>query len=350
MSSFFLHSELSLIERAILRLLRQGEIPTHIGFIMDGNRRYAREREMENLVGHIRGIEKLSKTLGWCRDLGIYKVTIYAFSIENFKRPAEEVDGLMDLFCGQFVKMLETLSKFDSFQICVRFYGRLSLLPEELQETIAKVVERTAKNSRFFLNVALAYTAREEICTAMTTVKDRVTDGQLSVENITEKTLNKAMYSAGLEDPDILFRTSGEIRLSDFLLWQTSFSYIFFTKELWPEFSVWSVFEGVLHYQIHSRKIRRARNDYKAETRFLQEQEQKCSKLKKEKISSKRSNGSCVVLNGKESYDNFCHFKLPKSSEAERSKLSHLRSEMLLVVFLLLIIFCAVTTSIFVTT
>lgn len=364
MSSLFLNSELSFTERTILRLLRQGEIPTHIGFIMDGNRRYARVREMEHLVGHIRGLEKLSKTLSWCRDLGVHKVTIYAFSIENFKRPAQEVDALMDLFCGQFVKMLGEISKFKTFQICVRFYGRLNLLPEELQETIAKVVARTAKNNRFYLNIALAYTAREEIGSAMTSIKSRVKDDQLSEEEITEETLNNSMYSAGLEEPEVLFRTSGEIRLSDFLLWQTGFSSILFVKEMWPEFSVWSLFVGILHYQVHSSYIIWAKERYGAEMRLLEQKQpkQESNKLKKKKAFSIKSNdidvdsihnsnGFCGALNGKKSDDDAClHRRLSETGKVGKSKLTHPRSELLFAAFLLLILLCAVTSGLFAAT
>ncbi|XP_017461477.1 PREDICTED: dehydrodolichyl diphosphate synthase complex subunit DHDDS-like, partial [Rhagoletis zephyria] len=134
---------------------------------MDGNRRYARQRQVEKLIGHSRGFDKLAETLGWCRDLGVRQATIYAFSIENFKRPPDEVAGLMDLFRRQFEKLIEEFPKFDAFQICVRVYGRVDMLPADVQASVAKVVARTAKNDRFYLNVALAYTSRAEICSAI---------------------------------------------------------------------------------------------------------------------------------------------------------------------------------------
>lgn len=167
---------------------------------------------------------------------------MYAFSIENFKRPKDEVNGLMDLFRQQFEKLIEEFPKFDSYQICVRVYGRVDLLPLDIQQSIARVVLRTASNSKFDLNVCFSYTAREEIVTAMNDLKGCVVDGLIKPDDINDSTLSNAMYSLGMQDPEILLRTSGEIRLSDFLLWQTSFSYIAFVKDLWPDFSIWSLF------------------------------------------------------------------------------------------------------------
>lgn len=293
MSSFFPDTKPSLVERLIIRLLRQGQIPAHIGFIMDGNRRYARQRQVEKLIGHSRGFDKLAETLGWCRDLGVRQATIYAFSIENFKRPPDEVAGLMDLFRRQFEKLIEEFPKFDAFQICVRVYGRVDMLPADVQASVAKVVARTAKNDRFYLNVALAYTSRAEICSAIGELKQAVEGGQLKAEEITEETLSGAMYSAGLRDPDILIRTSGEIRLSDFLLWQSAFSYIFFARELWPDFSIWSLFVGILHYQVQAGVIARAREHYQAQLERLQ-----AKKRERQHHLLQNGSGGSIMCNG----------------------------------------------------
>lgn len=262
MSTFFPESERSLVERMVIRLLKLGEVPKHIAFIMDGNRRYAQKRNVQKIVGHTHGFNKLAETLMWCKDLGITQTTLYAFSIENFKRPKNEVDGLFDLFRVQFEKIEQEYDKFDESEICVRVYGKLDLMPLDIQQSVAKVVLRTSKHSKFYLNVCFSYTAREEINNAMNDLNECVAHDIIRPEDINFRTLNNAMYSLGLSDPDILVRTSGEIRLSDYLLWQTSHSLLYFVDGYWPDFTIWNLFAAVLHYQLDHSSMQRSHDEY----------------------------------------------------------------------------------------
>ncbi|KAJ6220474.1 hypothetical protein RDWZM_006286 [Blomia tropicalis] len=253
----------TLVERSVISILKCGTIPTHIAFIMDGNRRYAKKQKTNTIIGHRAGFDKLSETISWCRDLGVNQVTFYAFSIENFKRSADEVEGLLNLTREQLLKLIDEFEKIDKNQLCIRVHGKIDLMPLDIQQLIARVVLHTCRNSRFFLNICFAYTAREEISNAFLDLGKCVEAGLIETDDINEFALSESLYSTGLSDPDILLRTSGEIRLSDFLLWQTNFSYISFVDELWPDFSIWTLFGGILDYQVKHRSIRQKREDYK---------------------------------------------------------------------------------------
>ncbi|KAM6296096.1 dehydrodolichyl diphosphate synthase complex subunit DHDDS isoform 3-T3 [Aegotheles albertisi] len=226
--SWIREGELTIIERFCANIIKAGPMPKHVAFIMDGNRRYARKCHVERQQGHSQGFDKLAQTLRWCLNLGIQEVTVYAFSIENFKRSQEEVDGLMDLARQKFSRLLE---------------------------------------EQCFLNVCFAYTSRHEISNAVREMAWGVEQGLLEPSDVSESLLDKCLYTNNSPDPDLLIRTSGEVRLSDFLLWQTSHSCLVFQSVLWPEYSFWNLCEAVLRFQMNYSALQKARDSYMEERR-----------------------------------------------------------------------------------
>ena len=197
------------------------------------------------------GFEKLAEALSWCRDLAIPEVTVYAFSIENFKRSPSEVEGLMVLMQEKFEQLLRETEALHKYGIRIKVLGDISLLTQRIQELVAKITLATKNNSKYCLNIALAYTSRQEMCAAIETVSKGVASGHIRTEDINELLLEKCLYTAGSQDPDLLIRTSGETRLSDLLMWQTGLSYLYFMKALWPQISIWHFLAAIFHYQRH---------------------------------------------------------------------------------------------------
>ena len=237
-------------------VLKCGEIPRHVAFIMDGNRRFAKERRQPRAQGHESGFQKLAETLQWCFELGIYEVTVYAFSIENFKRSKDEVDGLMELTKQKIAKLMEEKDKIMEHGVCIRVLGDLTLLPPETRKAVAEVVRFSKSNTKCFLNVCLAYTSRHEIAEAVKLTAEGVELGILEPCDVTESLLDRTLYTNKSPDPDLLIRTSGETRLSDFLLWQTSHTCLIFEKALWPAFSIWDFYHAILCYQWNYKKLK----------------------------------------------------------------------------------------------
>uniref|UniRef100_A0AAA9TB76 Alkyl transferase n=1 Tax=Bos taurus TaxID=9913 RepID=A0AAA9TB76_BOVIN len=218
--SWVKEGELSFWERFCANIIKAGPMPKHIAFIMDGNRRYAKKCQVERQEGHSQGFNKLAETLRWCLNLGILEVTVYAFSIENFKRSKSEVDGLMDLAREKFSRLMEEQEKLQKHGVCIRVLGDLHLLPLDLQELVAQAVQTTKNYNKCFLNVCFAYTSRHEISNAVREMAWGVEQGLLDPSDVSESLLDKCLYTNHSPHPDILIRTSGEVRLSDFLLWQ----------------------------------------------------------------------------------------------------------------------------------
>jgi ditrans,polycis-polyprenyl diphosphate synthase len=257
----------SLLHRFCMRALCTGAIPHHVAFIMDGNRRYARKNNYERARGHLLGFDKLSETLRWCLDIGITEVTVYAFSIENFKRSKDEVDGLMELARNKFARLLDERHLIDKYGVCIRVLGNINLLPRDIQEIVAEGVNMTKHNNRAILNICFAYTSRDEICHAMQCVAEGVSLQMIRESDISESLLERCLYSSKSKPPDLLIRTSGEVRLSDFLLWQSGYSVLSFVPVLWPEFSRWHFYAGILHYQMNVAAVQKAKaeNDKRLE-------------------------------------------------------------------------------------
>lgn len=258
-------------------ILKSGPVPKHIAIIMDGNRRFAKKNSMAQAEGHLKGFDKLAETLEWCLNLGINEVTVYAFSIENFKRSKDEVDCLMELARQKFARLLEEKEMIEKHEVCVRVLGNISLLPEDIQRTVAEVVNTSKNNTRAILNVCFSYTSRDEICTAMWEMAEGVQRGELRQSDISEELLEKCLYTSQSQDPDLLIRTSGEVRLSDFLLWQSTFSVLSFLEVLWPDFSIWHLYAAILHYQSNYTAVQNAKADNRREQERLQnESDRQC--------------------------------------------------------------------------
>ncbi|KAI7898430.1 di-trans,poly-cis-decaprenylcistransferase [Cokeromyces recurvatus] len=249
-----LNSVNNYLEQWTISILCKGKIPRHVGFILDGNRRYARKAGASSTqFGHYEGFKQLEKMLDICMQLGIEAVTVYAFSIENFNRSEDEVDYLMRLFCEAFEGFCEKNALVDKYEICVRFLGHISYLPEHVQKVAEKVTEQTKKNKKRIFNVCCPYTSRDEITTAIKDTIELVKHGKITVDEITDQTIKDHLFTADCPELDVLVRTSGETRLSDFLLWQANDTcQIHYVNCYWPEFSLWKLLPIILEYQIYS--------------------------------------------------------------------------------------------------
>lgn len=265
---------LNWFQKFCVNVLKCGPIPNHVAIIMDGNRRFAKKNKVQKSEGHKKGFDKFTETLFWCRELGIKEVTVYAFSIENFKRSKEEVESLMELAREKFNRLLEDNEKLKRDGVCVRIIGDLSLVPDDIRSLFAKAELMTKDNDKAFLNVAFAYTSRNEITNAVRTVVQGLHDEKLEPDDVNCDLLSQCMYTNRSPDPDMLVRTSGEIRFSDFLLWQVWNTNVIFTEVLWPEFSIWHLLASVFQYQHCYAELKRFRSPVQNE-----EQSQKCNKF-----------------------------------------------------------------------
>ena len=238
--------------------ISSGEKPRHIGVILDGNRRWASSRSCQPWEGHRVGAEKAKEFLEWCLDLGIEAITLYCFSTENFHRPREEVEELMKLFEEKLQELLESKLIHEK-RVRVRVLGRVDLLPERLQELIHRVEEETKDYDQFYLNLAIAYGGRAEIVDAARKIAERVERGELKPDEIDEYLFEKHLYTSHLPqpDPDLIIRTSGEARLSGFLLWQSAYSELFFLDVYWPEFRDIDLYRAIRSYQRRQRRFGR---------------------------------------------------------------------------------------------
>lgn len=247
--SWIQESKLKWYETLAVNVLKCGSIPKHVAFIMDGNRRFANKSGVKKIEGHSKGFDKLTEVLQWCLLLGVNEVTVYAFSIENFRRSEEEVDQLMSLAREKFKRLLEEKDKLNEHGISIRVIGNIGLLPADLQKLVVESMESTKSNTEAVLNIAFSYTSREEMTHAVREVAWGVQEDLLKIDDITEDLIQKCLYTRHSLQPDLLIRTSGEVRLSDFLLWQTTCCTLYFTPVLWPEFSIWDLCRSILHYQ-----------------------------------------------------------------------------------------------------
>jgi len=239
------------LPRILLSVLAAGPVPQHIGFVMDGNRRYARMHQKRVQEGHYDGFHALHSILDVCLRLRIRCVSVYAFSIENFKRPREEVDALMELAKEKLVEMSQKGDILDRNGVRLNIIGRRSLLPPDVQEVAARVENMTKHNKSAILNICMPYTSRDEMARA---ARDCIKDCKefSDAENITELDLDKHMEMSYRGSPplDVLVRTSGTFRLSDFMLWQTSENtQIHFTSTYWPDYGLWDFIPIVLAFQ-----------------------------------------------------------------------------------------------------
>ncbi len=235
-------------QRKISAEIDTNNLPKHIGVIMDGNGRWAKKRGLPRSAGHKAGADSLKKIVTACNKMGIRYITVYAFSTENWSRPKAEVDFLMNLLLGYLRDAENTLA---GENVVIRAIGSRKELSEEIQEQIIKTEEFTKNNTGIVMNIALNYGSREEITTA---VRSIVRDG-IGEENITPELISERLYTASQPDPDLLIRTSGEIRLSNFMLWQLAYSEMYFTEKLWPDFSVKDLERAIVEYQRRNRRF-----------------------------------------------------------------------------------------------
>lgn len=227
-------------------------IPEHIAVIMDGNGRWATRQGMKRLQGHFQGYKTLHNVVIWAADLGVRALTAYAFSSENWTRPETEVEGLMELVTMALQAELEMMME-EGVRI-VRS-GRGADLPAEVIEEFDLAEEQTKNNSKIALNICLNYGGRNEIVDAAKAAAKMVADGKISPEEIDEKLLSNLMYRPELSDPDLLIRTAGEMRVSNFLLWEIAYSEIYVTQSLWPDFSKDELVRAIAEYQSRTRKF-----------------------------------------------------------------------------------------------
>ncbi len=243
-------------EAKLLKMVKSGKIPEHIGIIMDGNRRFAREMGMDPIEGHRLGKSKLEEVLEWCRELGIKIITVYAFSTENFRRSHEEVNRLMDIFV-ESLKNAADDERTHKYNIKIRVIGQTSLLPQRVRDAIRYAEEKTKIYNKFLLNIAIAYGGREEIVNAIKKIARQVKEGKLRTEDIDENTIRKNLYTGELPDPDLIFRTSGEERISNFLLWQSAYSELYFADVYWPTLRKIDFLRAIRAYQLRQRRFGR---------------------------------------------------------------------------------------------
>jgi len=232
--------------------------PNHIAIILDGNRRFAKRLMMKPWMGHEWGEKKVEKLLDWCADLGINELTLYAFSVENFHRPKKEFDYILKLF-GQAFTRLKTdkrlQEKGKKLGIRIRFLGRIGMFPKSIQAMMQEIMDKTKKNRGMTVNFCMAYGGRHEITDAAKKMALDVQKGKLAAKDVNDDTLKHYLYMA--DEPDIIIRTGGEQRLSGFLLYQSSYSELFFLGKLWPEFEKEDLVQILEEYKHRKRRFGR---------------------------------------------------------------------------------------------
>jgi len=247
-------------------VLNPERIPRHVAIIMDGNGRWAKQRNLPRIMGHKAGTESVKNIVKSARELNLEVLTLYAFSIENWKRPSFEVQGLMTLL-KTFLKS-ERQNLLDK-NISLRCIGEIEKLPPDVQKILLQVIEDTARNAEgkegLILNLALSYGSRSEILRAARIMAEKCVSGQFDPEDISEKLFASHLYTAGLPDPDLLIRTGGESRLSNFLLWQLSYAELYITETMWPDFNAERFFEALKYFQGRERRFGQTSEQLQAE-------------------------------------------------------------------------------------
>ncbi|MGH8147041.1 MAG: polyprenyl diphosphate synthase [Rhodanobacteraceae bacterium] len=247
-------------ERRLVRQVTEQAVPAHIGLILDGNRRFARSKGLEAMLGHQFGVNKLREVLAWCLDLGVRHVTLYVFSTENFGRSNAEVECLLDLFVRESARLLEE-PRIKSERVRVKIIGQRERLPEKVVAASEALELSTAGHDGMLLTIALAYSGREEITDAVKGLLSAAAAEGRSLESVaaglSTKEIERYLYTEGVPDPDFIIRTSGEQRLSGFLIWQAAYSEFYFCDVLWPAFRRIDFLRAVRTYQHRGRRFGR---------------------------------------------------------------------------------------------
>jgi len=232
--------------------INKQNLPNHLAIIMDGNGRWAKQKGLLRALGHENGTKSVRQTVECCAKLGIKNLTLYAFSTENWNRPKLEVDTLMNLLIKSLKNELKTLQKNE---IRLNSIGNLTLLPKSAQKELLEVINKTKDNQQMTLTLALSYGAREELICAIKKISDKVKNNIISSDSIDEAIINQHLYTHNLPDVDLLIRTSGEHRISNFLLWQIAYAELYFTDVLWPDFTEENLYEAIISYQKRERRF-----------------------------------------------------------------------------------------------
>lgn len=226
-------------------------MPTHIGIIMDGNGRWARMRGLPRNAGHKVGADTFKKIAIYCRDIGIQYLTVYVFSTENWKRPKEEVDAIFELL-HEYIQ--GTRTELSKEKIRIRVIGNISGFSEKLQEELIDIEKQASEDAKITINIAINYGGRDEIVQAANQIVEEIKKEQRDFQPITQEELSAHLYTKGIPDPDLIIRPSGELRLSNFLIWQAAYSELWFSDVLWPDFSAKHLRQAIISYQQRNRR------------------------------------------------------------------------------------------------
>jgi len=229
-----------------------GKLPKHIAIIMDGNGRWALKNGLNRVDGHFEGVDSVREIAEAAASIGIKYITLYTFSTENWSRPKQEVDALMSLFIETIVKELDTLNKND---IRLNAIGALESLPEKNYKQLIETMKETSSNSTMTLTLAMSYSSRWEIINAVKNIASEVESGKLKSKDISEDIFENYLTTVGIPDPELLIRTSGELRISNYLLWQIAYSELYFTDVLWPDFRKEELYKAIVEYQDRERRF-----------------------------------------------------------------------------------------------
>ncbi|MFB9108820.1 isoprenyl transferase [Flavobacterium gyeonganense] len=236
----------------LLESIDKKNLPKHLAIIMDGNGRWAKQQGFLRAFGHENGTKSVKETIKTCAKLGIEYLTLYAFSTENWNRPKLEVQALMKILINSLRKELVTLQENN---IRLNAIGNLDRLPKSAQKELLDVIEKTKNNTHLTLTLALSYGSREELVNAVRLISDKVKNNIISLDSIDDSIINEHLYTQNLPDVDLLIRTSGEHRISNFLLWQIAYSELYFTDVLWPDFKEQNLYEAIISYQKRERRF-----------------------------------------------------------------------------------------------
>ncbi|WP_400201820.1 polyprenyl diphosphate synthase [Candidatus Methanarcanum hacksteinii] len=254
-TDFVSNATYDLYEAKLEKEVLEGQMPKHVAIIMDGNRRYAKDvlKTDDTSEGHRRGKDKVEEVLNWCLKLNIRVLTIYALSTENFSREDSEVDYLLKLIIETMYELADD-ERVHKNRIHVRMIGDRELAPEQLMDAVKCVEERTKDYENYRFNIAVAYGGRQEIVSAVKEVARKVKDGSIDISDIDESSISGHLYTSDDPDPDLVLRTSGELRLSNFLIWQLAYSELYFTDVYWPGFRYIDFLRAIRSYQQRSRR------------------------------------------------------------------------------------------------
>jgi len=248
------YSEIERIHaKKMLEEIKKRPVPTHLAIIMDGNRRYALKEGLHPQEGHKKGKDKLEEVVSWCHEVGIKALTVYAFSTENFNRPKEEVEHLMKLF-EEDLKKIASDKRTHENKVRVKVIGQLERLPERVRKEAEKVMEETKNYDKYYFNIAIGYGGREEIVDAVKKIALDVKKGKINPDEIREDMISSYLYTSDTPDPDLILRTSGEERISNFLLWQLAYSELYFSDVYWPALKKTDFLKVIQSYQRRQRR------------------------------------------------------------------------------------------------